>query len=389
MPINVIILPKERLISVDAVIPAIMQLKTEYPQVNVYFVLPSQNHFELLMENHHLTACIDSIKARIIYPRKGNRLTRLFYLLSLLTRFALSTNIIFKAGDIIYKHKIFMTILKKISRTIEIRLLLISTVMGYCKGRVDAWQTISDKSKNKILGKALTEDDDFLLTSLRKEDIDKYYEGGVSPSKYIYTGYIRRFPAWIDFFRETVNAYKSSLPQPYCLFILTTMGKRLNQIEEPPISETFKESLKLMKPFCKRIHTVFRPHPITDMDILKSIIEEVDYENYTIDYAHPAVLSYNAKFITGNGFSNTMYDAYYMKRPVVLYTQYHKTWKDKFEKWPYVDFMCDRNPEKFVKTIEEIIDGEITVSRDQKFLDENFPPPPESFYKFFDKLLAK
>jgi hypothetical protein len=384
---NLIILPKERLISIDAVIPVIMELKTRHPKCRLFFVLPSKNHFEVLNKNVHLMECLNLMNAEIIHPPLGGRIIRFFYILRLLIRFSFSRNFFFKAGDIIYKHKIFMKILKKISRTKEIQLLLISPIKNYCRERVAVWKTIVDREPGKVLGQALDDDDDFLLTSVTEEDINKYYDRGVPHDKYIYSGYVRNFDQWKKFFPAAVDSYSLIKQQPYCLFILTTMGKRLNQIEEPPISEVFKESLIQLKQFNSRMHTVIRPHPITDMAILERILDEVQYENFTIDYGHPAILASKAEFVIGNSFSNTMYDAYILKRPIVLYTGYHKTWRDKFMKWPFVDFMFDRDPEPFSETISKLLDKKVTITRDETFIKENFPEPPKAFYDFFEKLL--
>ena len=331
--------------------------------------------------------CLNLMNAEIIHPPLGGRIIRFFYILRLLIRFSFSRNFFFKAGDIIYKHKIFMKILKKISRTKEIQLLLISPIKNYCRERVAVWKTIVDREPGKVLGQALDDDDDFLLTSVTEEDINKYYDGGVPHDKYIYSGYVRNFDQWKKFFPAAVDSYSLIKQQPYCLFILTTMGKRLNQIEEPPISEVFKESLIQLKQFNSRMHTVIRPHPITDMAILERILDEVQYENFTIDYGHPAILASKAEFVIGNSFSNTMYDAYILKRPIVLYTGYHKTWRDKFMKWPFVDFMFDRDPEPFSETISKLLDKKVTITRDETFIKENFPEPPKAFYDFFEKLL--
>ena len=386
---HLIILPKERLISIDTAIPIVMELKAEHPDYKVILVLPSRSHFELVNKNIHLMECLSLMDAEIISPPVGGRLSRLFYILSLFRRFAFARNIFFKAGDIIYQHKTFMKILKRISSVTEIKLLIITSVKYFCKERVAAWKTIVDKDPDKVLGQALDRDDDFLITSICQQDINRYYEDGVPDEKYIYAGYVRRFSEWQKFFRNKTEEYPIINRQRYCLFILTTMGKRLNQIEEPPIKDTLRKSLMHLKQFNSKLHTVFKPHPLTDMEIFNEIIEEVGYENYSVDYGHPSVLSSKAEFVMGNAFSNTMYDSYFLKRPVVLYSQYHRTWKEKFEKWPYVDFLCDRDPERFVKTVEGILDGKITVSRDQKFIDENFPAPPESFYHFFKTLLTE
>jgi len=385
---NLIILPKERLISIDAVIPIIMELKNRHSQCNVFFVLPSKKHFEVLNKNIHLMQCLKLMNAEIIHPPVGSRVVRFFYILRLLIRFSFSENFFFKAGDIIYKHKLFMKILKKISKTREIQLLLLSPIKNYCRERVAVWKTIVDREPDKVLGKALDNSDDFLLTSVREDDINKYYDGGVPHDKYIYSGYVRKFPQWLKFFPTAVESYPLIKQQPYCLFILTTMGKRLNQIEEPPISEVFKESLIQLKKFNPRMHTVIRPHPITDITILENILKEVEYQNFTIDYGHPAILSSKAAFVIGNSFSNTMYDAYILKRPIILYTGYHKTWRDKFMKWPFVDFMFDRDPNAFSETILKILDEKIEIKRDPSFMNDNFPEPPNSFYEFFDKLLT-
>ena len=393
MKINLIVLTKEKLLSIDTIIPILLELKSRYPQINIIFFFPSKSNCEFVKKNVHLWACIESLNAQILAPQRENRILILCFLIRLFIQLMFCKNIIIKFGDTLFKQKQFFKYLRYVSKTIVIQALILIPVIDFQKNLASIW-SLRPKSKKKpqyIFGKIFNEDSEYLLTSLSMNDLKRYYQDDITDENYIYTGYTRRLPKWEEFVDKAALSYLPIQNKKYFLYILTTMGLRTNFLNEPLMSDLVKETLTLLKQFNPDIQTIFKPHPITDLKVLHEIIEEVGYSNYLIDYGHPSILSSKAEFVIGNTFSNTMYDAFYNKIPIIEYSSYDrkllKLMGNGSRGGKCCDFFIDRNPLALKEIVLSLLKGGRTVIRDRSFLDTNFPKTPNLFWDIFDDFM--
>ena len=90
-------------------------------------------------------------------------------------------------------------------------------------------------------------------------------------------------------------------------------------------------------------------------------------------------------------YSNTLFDAYFLGKPVVLYTQYDpkllKLLDGKSEGGEACDFFIHREPEKLDDVLKHLILGKVNVYHDASFIKENFPDTPHEFWDFWQKVL--
>lgn len=393
MKTNLIILTKEKLLSIDVILPILLELKAMYPQINIIFFFPSRSNCELVKKNLHLWECVQTLEADVLAPKRDCRLFNLFFLLRFFIKLLFCKNIVIKFGNTLFKHKQFFKYLKKLSKTVEIKALIHMPVVGYQKTLASLWSLHPDHKNETthIFGKVLDNATEYLLTSTHIKDLRTYYQEDISKKKCIYTGYTKRLPKWIEFVKKAVLTYQPIQKKEYCLYILTTMGERTDFLDEPLMSELVKETLTQLKQFNSKLHTIFKPHPLTDVNVLKDIINEVGYQNYIIDYGHPAVLSSKAKFVIGNTFSNTMFDAFYQKIPVVEYCSYDRKLLTLLENTSSAgkccDFFIDRDPLRLKNIARSLLNGNVKINRDERFVDLNFPKTPDSFFEKFDLLI--
>ena len=198
-------------------------------------------------------------------------------------------------------------------------------------------------------------------------------------------------PQWQKYMKEAIKRNRIINDGAYFLYILTSQGRRNECFEEPEVIELLQESLNILKKYNNRIKTIFKPHAITDIGKVEELLNKVNYSNYVVDYSHPFILSSKAKFVFGNFYSTTMFDAYYLGKPIVEYTQYDPEFFIKAGKQSEgsscCDFFIQRDQKKLDEVLDGLINGDISVTRDPVFIENNFSNTPEEFYKFWRKLI--
>ena len=390
---NIIILTKEKLISTDGIMPVLLNLKETYPECRILFIFPSIQNCNLIRKNVHLWQCLLRLDAKILAPRRDNRFIIAIWVIKLLLMLSFSRNIIIKFGDTLFMHKPLLKVLRKLSHTIEIQSRIIPALEEYHSAIKQTWALSNErKAVGRVSETNHPVEYDYYLTSVPSDMVRTYYEANIPEGRIINTGYVRRMPQWMKFVRESARGYVPKERKPFFLFILSTAGKRLDELEEPPLSELLAESLTVLKKFNGRIHTIFRPHAITDVEEFKLRLEEIGYSNYSVDYGHPMILSSGAEFVIGNFYSTTMFDSYYLGVPVIEYSFYDRELRKRIGFKSYgngcCDFFIDRDRNKLEEVVSDILDGKIKTKRDSQFIDANFPETPKAFYQFFDELLA-
>jgi len=392
MKTNLVILTKEKLISIDAILPLLLELKHDNPTCNIVIVLPSPYNLDLIKKNIHIYNCLTLLNSKILAPRRDNKLIILFFLVKLMCQLAFSRNIFIKFADTLFKHKLFMKILKKISRTVEVFTIIHSPVRSFTPRYATQCAYISKQNpENFKLNFFEALGDDLLLTSITAEDLNQYYNYNVKNS-YLYVGYPRTLEQWNQFIQNEINNYPIINNKKYFVYNLSTLKNRLDSLNEPYLEELLKETLDILKDFSKEIHTIFKPHPITDLNLFKNILNDVGYENFSIDYGHPMVLASKAEFCIVNTWSNTVNDAYYQGTPVIEYCSYDKGLTQYWDKyasgWKYTDFFIDRDPILLRDTVASILSGEVEIVRDEEFLRNNFPHTPSITKKRLNELFV-
>ena len=123
MQTNIIVLCKNNLVGTDAILPVLMEIKKHHPKVNIIFVFPSKENFDLVKRNYNLWEAIESMDASTYIRGSGNKVKALFWVMKaiLFLCFLRRKNVFLKMQDFIPYHNFFMNIVKKLTDTIEIK----------------------------------------------------------------------------------------------------------------------------------------------------------------------------------------------------------------------------------------------------------------------------
>jgi len=162
-------------------------------------------------------------------------------------------------------------------------------------------------------------------------------------------------------------------------------------LDEPDSLELFEETLKSLKKYNNKIKTVFKPHAATDLDKIEESCKKIGFKNYEINFGHPMVLAYGADFVISYNWSTTMYDAFYLGKPIIEYNGLDPELLSFFGDWSIggrcCDFFVQRDPEELDEILKKIMQGENKINRDQKMIEEDFPVPSPSFFNILDEML--
>ena len=133
----------------------------------------------------------------------------------------------------------------------------------------------------------------------------------------------RKLATWQEHLQSISGKYLSEdFPDPYFFFALSTLGlpnpEQDNQLDE----EAMVRGLKTLAKFNDAIHTVFKPHAVTDIERFSELLKECGYKNYTIANIHPSILARKAVFTIVNYSSTVLVDASLTGCPTIDFVRY-------------------------------------------------------------------
>lgn len=389
---NIIAVLRNKLIGIDEMLPMLMEVKAAHPDVRVVCVFLNPEHLRTIQQNYHLWQGIQSLNSEIVILKHPNKLATLFHIVRFILRFSFQRNVVLKRGDHLPRHQWIMSILKKISRTYEIQGYLLSFPIQGHRNLFKQMACSREKTKREIPFTPFKGQYDYFLSVLNPENWKDCYQID-PPCKIIKVGYEHGLPRWKQFTKKAASENHLSEQGPYFLYVLTSLGRRMDNYEEPLFIDLLRESLTVLKKYQKDIKTVFKPHAITDMEAFRKLLKDLQYENYVIDYGHPMILAMNARFILGNACSLTMFDAYYLGKPVVEYSFTDPVLFERIGRQSLGGGICDFFIRRDMKELDTvmgrlILGGPVVLRRDPGFIKENFPETPKEFYELWDKLIS-
>ncbi len=394
---NLIVLVKNKLLSTDAILPVLLEIKSRHPEIRPLFLVTGTQNLDIIKKNVHLKEILDKLGAEIMCPRRDSKLAIAFWMIKFFLRLCFSKNVILKFGDTLFKHQVFMKLVSLFSNTKEIQCFINPNGQDFLKGLASETVIMHERAPEKYTYPLLffTGNYDYYLSTLNHGDF-KFFgckDTEIPDKKLLPIGYIRRLPEWVKFMDTACRNYPLiQEKRPYFLFILSgTAPVRVDVLEEAPLRELLEEALTVLKKFNGRIHTVFKPHAITDMTVFEDILKRTGYQDYTVDHGHPMILSSKARFVMSVFYSTTMMDAYYLGIPTLEYTYYDREFLKMNNNWSfagkYCDIFIDRDKAMLDEKIESLLKNEIKVHRSQEEIDREYPADNGQTLSFISSLL--
>ncbi|MFH0840020.1 MAG: hypothetical protein V1883_03260 [Candidatus Omnitrophota bacterium] len=391
---NIIFLTKKRsLAGIDQALPIFMEMRKISPQSNIIIVFGDKKIYDLTKRNYILLEDIEYVNGKMYVLRGKNKLITLFKILKFVFLLAFKENIILRETDNLPWHNITMKLIKMISRVVQIRVFLAVQNPIYLKNLNESSLLYWKREGKAVFKNPVKGEFDYFLSALSPGQVEDVFNVKAPRNKIVEVGYTHGLSIWRKYMDDAIKRNKVINNGKYFLYVLAYLGKRRTNFDEPEIIDLLEESLNILKKYNGKIKTIFKPHPVTDMGRVKKLLDKISYSNYVIDYTHPFILSSKAQFVFGNVYSCTMLDAYYQGKPIVEYCQYDSELFIRMNRqsWGgsrFCDFFIYRDKKKLDEVLDRLINNEIKVEREPKFMQDNFPDTPPQFYEFLHKLLS-
>jgi hypothetical protein len=390
---NIIVLLTNKLNDLDVYLAILLEIKARYENLNFILVFYSEEQLAQVKRNYTLWEAVEFLKCKIMVLRHDNKFKVFARTMNLLKEILLSQNLCLKRAPTLPKHQLLERSIKLFSKTCILKTSFLPfTLQGRANMRTQN-SFIQERLGTPLSINRLFEGSyDYFLSDVSETDFKKLYGFQCPKDKIIETGYVHRMPEWNAFIQKAVARSPIANGEPYFLYILSCTDRRLHFLnEEPRIIDMVEESLRVLKKYDNVIKTVFKPHIVTDVNAIRGVLKKLEYKNYVIDYGHPMVLASKAKFVFFNLFSTTMSDAYYMGAKTIEYSCVAPELFARLNNYSIGGNICNyhiyRDKNKLEQVLNQVMEDVTPARRDQKFIDENFPKTPETFYQFLDKVL--
>jgi hypothetical protein len=349
---GIIVFVKNKLISLDSIIPILLELK-EGSNLSTTFVVFDKLAHDSIKANIVLNDLVNYLGVEI-YVNKGieNKIIRkpviLLSLIEVFFKFTLGYKII-HFGALNSSPLKYLFSFKKTNIFLSQQDSFRHTWSKY--NHLIGHRDNSDSSQ--IMSKNIIVFND-MMNNLNKYSLDK---------NIFFFGETRTRKVWIDYCTKKSNYYFKKyhkdldFSQGFIVYILTTFegldGRYIN--DKTGISNLFNETIEILASF--NLPVLLKPHVHTDLAIVNKVIN--NKKNMHITYIHPTILALESKCFIANLYSTTFADAYSLGVPTIEYTDYPikilEVFNNKSMGYEYVDYFVNNNPVLLKKSLQKAL----------------------------------
>ncbi len=382
------------MIAIDGILPLLLELRERYPDIPMHLVFSSYaESYKLVLNNVHIRGLLERMNPRVTVLGEGGKIRRGLTYLALLFRLAIRPAVVLKTRDPFPLYAKIIPWLRMFNRIVEIRDFIYSrTPEGFANSLKES--SVFTRGKADTLAHEAV-CFDYLFCNLSRRDYQAITGDSIQVERYIPAGYLRALPGWRRFWEHEVKTYPVIHGPEYFFYILNWLDQRREHLDEPTGAEMLRETLLLLKPYCKKVRTIFRYHPnfgVSERERINNILSEVGYDNYIFDDGHPTVLASRAKFVIGNLFSNAFYDIYPCGTPIIEYSQVdpeiERTLNGSLG-GSCCDFYIRRDAQELRRVVQGLLSGELQAVRPPDFLARHFSAPGKEFWEFWGHVLSR
>jgi len=345
-PRGVIVFVKNKLISIDSILPVLLELKESH-NISSTIVVSDRLTHEGIKSNVVICDLIRYIGSELYISRGiNNALIRksviFLHLFALMVKSVFGYKIIhFGLLDVFPFKYIFSPFKRNIYFSQQDSFLHTHNKYGSLLGRSP------QKNTPNLIG----------------HNIIVFNGEKISKNKNIYFfGETRTRKVWIDYAKRNENYYFSKYhggldySKGFVVFILSYFGElKALKDNKSGMLDLFHDTIEALSSF--NVNILLKPHVFTDMDIVCNAIK--DKENMNITYLHPTILSLNSKLFISNYYSTTLADAHSLNVPTIEYSNYSdlllETSNNKSIGYQYVDYFINDNKKLLTETIKNTL----------------------------------
>lgn len=322
---------KKKLISVDTILPVVLELKTRSPRLKVIIIAPDQKTFDEISKNKTLKLCIEKNFKLVQLGGLSNfffkgLLQRMQWLFKLLFIFLLLK---INKAKVIHFGSLEEWPRRLVTFTNRGNVVLFESNgwgTGEFEDQIDALNTqhirlpiTTIESSGALVGFS----SNWRFMSVPEAEHLNVFS--VIPSKL--------WPAWQLFLDKIASQQWEEECKRICLdknqkvflFILGTLDS-LPSLDMGcgPIDDLVVDTLDAMYLASPHTTVLMKPHPITNIARLEGIIKRAKSNDIHITYLHPGVVAYYSFAAICNYYSTSLIDLWHSNVPTIEYTKYKK-----------------------------------------------------------------
>ena len=170
---------------------------------------------------------------------------------------------------------------------------------------------------------------------------------------------------WVDYVNRIADSFlKDEIGSEYeqselLVFMLGFLGDLDYLASENSTKRLLDETIRVLIEEGEGRPIYLKPHVITDLAFLESIVSKYPEGNIIIGNLHPSVLATRAKFFVASYYTTTLGDAHYMNVPTIEFTEYSKDALAISEggsmRPDFVNYFINGDVDEFRSTVRKLI----------------------------------
>jgi hypothetical protein len=313
---NIIVIVKNKLITIDTVLPVLIEMKEKYG-IDSTIVVNDELAHKGIKENVVIRDAVNYVGKEIyVGDISENKIIRksvkIGWLVVLLFKMFFGVKILHFGTLEVFPYSILNKLFR---RNI---FLLQSSSYSYYGGDFNSLLERSSPIVKPISGNVVLFNDNISAFSLMDYDHNVYNFGGTRIRKSWFDYVNARSDFYFSLYHNNVDTSRG------CIVLILAFFGKMEKINDPydGYRILFKKTIGALQSIKGDIPVLLKPHVFTDMNIVNNEIQ--DKNGFYITYLHPSVLATRAKFFVCNLYSTTMADAKSFGVKTIEYSDYRK-----------------------------------------------------------------
>jgi hypothetical protein len=348
---EIIVIVKNKLMSIDTVIPILIELKERYNVSSIVVVNDKLAH-KGINDNVVIRDAVNYV-GREMYtePNVSNKLIRKLFKISFL--FFLFFKLL-QGVKVLHFGIINVFPFSIIGKAFEKQIFFLqNSSFKHSYGKFD--KVIGQNPHIVIpIGKNIVAFNDGMKCLDVVRDNQKVYMFGSTRTRGCWLKYIdKRSDKYFEKYHSNVDLSNG------CIVLILAFFGRSNQMRLPyeSLKNLLSNTVVTLDKIKGDLPVLIKPHVFTDLHIVKEVINSLN--EFHLTYLHPSVLAKKARVFICNTYSTTMSDAKSLGVKTVEYSDYNKSVlelsKGKSIGYEYIDEFINNDKDKFEKVMKSIL----------------------------------
>lgn len=365
---KLIVFINKKLISIDAILPLIYELKYKKKSVSIEIWCPDTVTLDDIKKNNFLYDQASKVANFFVIKNYENesKFYKLLCLFLLLLRISIISISCF-IGNITFIHfKLLNNWPFRLLYFLNKKKTFFAESGGGGFGVTNTMNDLDKGKKDSSFTKVKTNPGNLLIfdNSVLDQTLSNFKK-----NNQIYVGVPKLRNIWVKtiiknsekYFYNELNKFNSSSDQIIIAVLLGYFGGLPHQINNNIQIQLLKNTLEVLNGMDQNILVMLKPHVITNINTLTDIINLFPNLNSKITYLHPMILASKTKLVIANDYTTALCDFKVMGVPTIEYGGYTSVALDITGggsiRPAYIDYFINNDKQLFKKTLVNLLNS--------------------------------